>query len=115
MNLHFIEILTVFPKIKNFGLTFYMEDIEGIKDVLLQHGYDSVKLLGSGAYSSVFLCHSIKYNDTFAIKRIAQKTITYLEYDALISLNNPYIIKLYEAFDHGEYSYLVMEYCSNGN
>lgn len=91
------------------------QEIEEIKEILSQHGYDSVEPLGNGAYASVFLCHSKKYNDSFSIKRVAKNTINELEYNALISLNHPNIIKLYEAFEHGEYQYLVMEYCPNGN
>lgn len=92
-----------------------MTEFEEIRSILLQHNFDSVEPLGSGSYSSVFLCHSKKYNENFAVKRVVRNTITELEYNALVSLNHPHIIKLYEAFDNGDYQYLVMEYCSNGN
>lgn len=92
-----------------------MTQIEEIRNILLQHGFDSAESLGSGSYSSVFLCHSSKYNDIFSVKRVVRNTVTELEYNALVSLNHPHIIKLYEAFDHGDFKYLVMEYCSQGN
>lgn len=92
-----------------------MTEIEEIREILLKHHFDSVEPLGSGSCSSVFLCHSKKYNENFAVKRVVRNTVTELEYNALVSLNHPHIIKLYEAFDNGDSQYLVIEYCSNGN
>ena len=91
-----------------------MLNLESIKEVLSQHGYEYISFLGEGSFSSVFLCKSKKYNHTFAVKRSTTQQVTLLEYDNLMSLNHPNIIKLYDAFNDDSCQYLVMEYCSNG-
>lgn len=91
-----------------------MFDIEEVKKILSDHEYEFIKQIGSGSFSAVFLCSSIKYQDTFAIKRTHNSKKAAPEFDALIELNHPNIIKFYESFDEGESNYLVMEYCNNG-
>ena len=91
-----------------------MEDLEQIKTDLSKHGYVYMKPAGKGSYSRVFLCKSTIYNNFFAIKRIPKNETTKLEYNALISLSHPSIIKLYEAFEESDSEYLIMEYCPNG-
>ena len=90
------------------------EDEEVIKRTLSQHGYDFIKFLGKGSFASVYLCRSLKYQQYFAIKRAIRHRITDLEYNTLVSLNHPNIVKLYDAFEDDSAQYLVMEYCSNG-
>lgn len=91
-----------------------MCEIEEIKKILLQHGYEYIKQVGSGAFSTVYLCTSKKYQDIFAIKRTPNNHVAADEHDALIELDHPHIIKIYESFDVEDSNYLVMEYCSNG-
>lgn len=91
-----------------------MENLEQIKKDLLKHGYEYMKPAGKGSYSSVFLCKSTIYNNFFAVKRVQKSAITELEYNALVKLDHPSIIKLYEAFKESNSQYLVMEYCPNG-
>ena len=91
------------------------DDDEQTKIVLSNHGYEYINLIGHGNFSSVFLCRSKKYNENFAVKRVANNTVTASEFEALTSLNHPYIIKLYEFFNEGDSQYLVMEYCPNGS
>lgn len=88
-------------------------EIEQIQDCIPKHGYEFVKLLGYGSSSSVSLCKGIQNQQQFAIKR-ANKEMTSAEYSALVSLNHPNIISLYNAFEDEDSQYLVMEYCSNG-
>lgn len=91
-----------------------MNEIDEIKKILFQHGYEYIKQVGSGAFSTVYLCTSKKYQDIFAIKRTPNNHVAAHEYDALIELDHPHIIKIYESFDVDDSNYLVMEYCSNG-
>lgn len=91
-----------------------MAEIEEIKKILLLHGYEYIKQIGSGAFSTVFLCTSKKYQDIFAIKRTPNNKVAAHEHDALIELDHSHIIKIYESFDVDDSNYLVMEYCSNG-
>lgn len=89
-------------------------DKEHISKTFSSHGYEYVDHIGSGSFSSVYLCHCPKYNNQFAIKRILKEKFEAHECNALISLNHPHIIKLYLTFDDNDYHYLVMEYCTNG-
>lgn len=90
-----------------------MDNIEQIKEQLYKHGYDYISTIGSGSYSNVFLCKSLKYNDYFAIKCVSHHKVKEYEYNALINLNHPHIIQLYEFFDELDFQYLVMDYCPN--
>lgn len=86
---------------------------EDIKETLLRHGYEYKEFIGKGGFSSVYLCRSQKYNLNFAVKRAVNSKLTEYEYNALVSLVHPNIIKLYDAFTDDEAHYLVMEYCPN--
>lgn len=91
-----------------------MIEVEQIQETLSSHGYDYKKYLGEGSFSNVVLCQSQKYKDYFAVKRAVKNRLTASEYNTLISLIHPNIIRLYDSFDDKEAQYLVMEYCSNG-
>lgn len=84
------------------------------KKTLSQNGYEYVQEIGSGAYSSVLLCKNLKYNQLFAVKKVAKHQMSAQEYEALVKLDHPNIIKLFSTFQDEESEYLVMEYCSNG-
>lgn len=91
-----------------------MTETEHIKETLLEYGYEFKKTIGGGGFSNVYLCQSIKYNQDFAIKRSNKDNLKKEEFDILITLNHPNIIKIYDAFEDETSQYLVMEYCSNG-
>ena len=91
-----------------------MIEVGKVQATLSSHGYNYEKYLGKGSFSSVILCKSHKYNHSFAIKRAIKNRLTASEYDTLISLIHPNIIRLYDSFEDDEAQYLVMEYCSNG-
>ena len=93
------------------------EFLETLKGYLTAHEYTMLELLGKGGFSVIFRVHSWKYKSDFAAK------ITYLssksrriaenEEMALHSLNHPNIIKLYESFHEGNFSFLILELCTN--
>lgn len=89
-------------------------EIEEIKPTLNLHGYEYIEFLAKGSFSIVLLCQSLKYNQQFAVKRTSKNRLSKFEYDSLISLDHPNIIKLYDAFEDDKAQYLVMEYCPNG-
>ena len=91
-----------------------MFDINQVQKTLSNHGYEFIKVIGQGAFSSVLLCQSKKYNHQFAIKRAIKHRLTEFEYNVLVSLNHPHIIRLYDSFYDDDAQYLVMEYCPNG-
>lgn len=90
-----------------------MTDENQIKQILLSRGYEYKEMIGSGTSCNVYLCHSDKYHQNFAVKILFNTKLQSPEYDALTSLHHPYIIKLYEAFTVCDVGFLVMEYCSN--
>ena len=89
-------------------------EIEQAKQTIIEHGYEYKKIIGKGGFSNVYLCHSQKYNQDFAIKQAKKNKITRYEFNMLVSLNHPNIIKLYDFFEDDSSQYLVMEYCPNG-
>lgn len=91
-----------------------MSNFDLIKECLSKKGYEYKQFIGRGGFSCVLLCQNNKYNQYFAVKRATKHKLTEFEYNNLISLNHPNIIKLYDAFIDPVAQYLVMEYCSNG-
>lgn len=92
-----------------------MEDEqEYIKAIFIQNGYKYIDLIGRGSFATVYLCHCLKYNNLFAIKRVQKHKVADQEINSLITLIHPYIVKLYDKFSDENYHYLVLEYCPNG-
>lgn len=91
-----------------------MIEIEQTKQTLFEHGYEFKQIIGNGGFSSVYLCHSTKYNQDFAVKQARKEKITKYEFNMLVSLDHPNIIKIYDVFEDECSQYLVMEYCPNG-
>lgn len=89
-------------------------EIDEIKETLLTHGYEYVKVLGNGPFSTVVLCNCKDTHQQVAVKREFKREISAYESDALNSLNHAHIITLYNSFTDDNYQYLVMEYCPNG-
>lgn len=89
-------------------------EIVQIQEKIRQYGYEYKEFLGKGSCSCVVLCHSHKYNQQFALKRAAKHRISLHEYEIMTSLIHPNIISLYDTFEDDKYTYLVMDYCSNG-
>ena len=90
-----------------------------IKAALAEHDYQYKEELGAGGFSKVFLVYSLRYKSDFAAKvtnnnssRHRSAPTSYSnEYHALASLNHPHIIRLYDSFSSGDYSFLILEYC----
>ena len=91
-----------------------MTDIEQVKKELSDHGYEYIDTIGSGSFSTVYLCQSTQYKNYFAVKQVLKQELVDHEIDSLISLIHPNIVKLYLTFSNQEYQFLVMEYCSKG-
>lgn len=89
-------------------------EMEQVKATLSAHGYEYKDFLGKGGFSEVLLCESTKYKQKFAVKRAYKHDITDEEYNFLIKLNHPNIIRLYDAFSDEFTRYFVFEYCNNG-
>ncbi|OHS97419.1 CAMK family protein kinase [Tritrichomonas foetus] len=97
-------------------------EFQDTKETLLDHGYKLVREIGKGASAIVFLAYSERYQCEFAIKRVdinktplASRQQVSLEINALIRLNHPFIIKMFEIFVDDKAMYIVFEYCPGGS
>ena len=90
---------------------------------LESYNYSLVENIGSGGYASCFKVFSNYYKQYFACKVINNKektkelgTKTYnAELEALIHVNHPNIIHIYQTFSSPNYLFLILEYCPNGD
>jgi serine/threonine protein kinase len=78
--------------------------------------------LGSGATGEVFYGQNMKNNYKVAAKQIDTTKINASlakqienEIKNLTKLNSPFIVKLYDYFKCGNYLYLFLEYCEDGD
>lgn len=89
-----------------------------LKDLLVTHGYEYMCPLGHGGFSSVHKIMSTKYNCEFVVKISRNETKNEgmaQEINALMKLNHPNIISMYEYFEDDENVFLVLEYCCGGS
>ena len=95
------------------------EQLEEFNNIFQKHQYQIVKLIGQGGYGAVFHVRSLKYNSDFAAKRCKiseeEKSDGMVEIEALMKLDHPNIIAIYEYFIEDNYLYLILEYCSGGS
>ena len=87
------------------------------------NNYESLSIIGRGAFGEVHVCRDKKTGEIVAIKKI-KKDVLFLknqikhtmdEQDFLSKVNSPWIIKLKASFQEGDYLYLVMEYLPGGD
>ena len=82
-----------------------------------------IKLLGSGAFSKVYLAQHKKTKAKYAMKiidkrdsdNISEKEYFKREAEIMYKINHPNIVKLYGHFEDDTYCYLIMEYMSGGD
>jgi len=87
----------------------------------IDRSYKTLELLGHGAYGKVFRIQRICSGDIRAIKVMpklklaedVQRMVT--EIQALIELDHPNIMKMYEYFEDPQAIYLVTELCDGGH
>ncbi|OHT04306.1 CAMK family protein kinase [Tritrichomonas foetus] len=85
--------------------------------------YSFTKLIGKGGFAEVFLVTHTKYGQEFVAKvmTVDQTDMEYrwevfdAEVKALIHLNHPNIIRLYDHFQINSQFYLILEYCPYGS
>ena len=85
--------------------------------------FNIIKLLGSGAFSKVYLAQHKKTKAKYAIKiidkrdsdNISEKEYFKREAEIMYKINHPNIVKLYGHFEDNTYCYLIMEYMSGGD
>lgn len=101
---------------------FSEESMTFIEQALAERKYVLKEQIGMGGFSIVFRVHSTQYQSDFAAKvtniastrRRDASTSVENEGSALSKLNHPQILKLYDSFTVGNFSFLILEYCRNG-
>ncbi|XP_014773599.1 serine/threonine-protein kinase Nek8 isoform X1 [Octopus bimaculoides] len=83
--------------------------------------YEKIKVVGRGAYGTVYLCRRLSDKKLLIIKQIPVEQMTkderqtaLNEVKVLSMLNNPFIIKYYENFLEDKALMIVMEYAQGG-
>jgi serine/threonine protein kinase len=78
-------------------------------------GLKFIKVIGKGGYGIIFLVHSDKYGQDFAVKRILASKFNKGEVDCIIKVDSPNVVNLYKYYNSNYYYkesvYLLMEYC----
>ena len=85
--------------------------------------YESLSIIGRGAFGEVHVCREKKTGDIVAIKKIKKDVLfqknqikhTLDEQDFLSKVESQWIIELKASFQEGDYLYLVMEYLPGGD
>jgi len=87
--------------------------------------FDSIAIIGRGAFGEVRLCKMKGTNDLYAMKKLKKSEMikkdqifhVRAERDALAmnNSNNPWIVNLFYSFQDQNYLYLVMEYVPGGD
>ncbi|OHT11686.1 hypothetical protein TRFO_03928 [Tritrichomonas foetus] len=84
--------------------------------------YKLTSLIGGGGFAAVYKATNIHYNMEFAVKVVCPKQDSQsrinrsfdAEVRALLKLDHPNVIRMYDFFREGEYMFLVLEYCAGG-
>ena len=87
------------------------------------HEYESLAIIGRGAFGEVHVCREIKTGDIVAIKKMKKEVLT--QKNQVIHIRNeqlfmskvksPWIVELKASFQEDDYLYLVMEFLPGGD
>lgn len=101
------------------------EIINEARKVLYQHGYDDVKPIGDGGYSTIYKVRSRQYQEDFVVKLIdltldesptkVMPTAFQTEIEALTHLDHPHVIRIFDHFSTNTLLYIILEYCPGGS
>lgn len=92
---------------------------EEVRKEIEEHGYIYVKPMNHGAFSTIHLATSSRYQQEFVVKVSLHHGDISPERDAEIStlktLNHPNIITFYDYWFGPKYLYIVLDYCPGGS
>ena len=85
--------------------------------------YESLAIIGRGAFGEVHVCRNKKTGEIVAIKKIKKEVLiqknqikhTKDEQDFLSKIKSPWIVELKASFQQGDYLFLVMEFLIGGD
>ena len=93
------------------------------REKLTIRNYESLSIIGRGAFGEVHVCRDKKTNEIVAIKKI-KKEVLYLknqiihvrnEQQLMAQVKSPWIVDLKASFQEDDYLYLVMEFLPGGD
>ena len=87
------------------------------------YDYESLSIIGRGAFGEVHVCKKKKTGEIVAIKKIKKEIIvqknqvkhTINEQQFMSKVKSPWIVDLKASFQEDDYLYLVMEFCPGGD
>lgn len=95
---------------------------EVVQQILSQHDYEIVKMIGKGGSGYCYLVKSLKFNQEFVCKvtkcaNVDPKIIESHKSEAQIlsNLNHPNIVRIYDYFIESNIVFQILEYCSGGS
>lgn len=86
--------------------------------------YLLTRFIGHGGYAEVYQAKSEKYKDIEYVAKIMrinddeeERSLLTIkaEISALISLNHPHVIRIYDYFNYKRFFVMILEYCPNGS
>ena len=85
--------------------------------------YESLKIIGRGAFGEVHVCREIKTGKIYAIKKIKKDVLLKKnqvihirsEQQIMSKIKSPWIVDLKASFQEDDFLYLVMEFCQGGD
>ena len=98
--------------------------MQNVQMILKKHNYELGRVLGKGSFGECFVIHSTFYRQDFACKvfsiedeekKESIKKSFQREVDALLQINHPNIIRIYDYFNEGDLCFLVLELCEGGS
>ena len=100
-----------------------IQNIQKRLEKLSVKNYQSLSIIGRGAFGEVHICRDLRTGEIVAIKKIKKENLlkknqikhTLDEQDFLSKVDSPWIVKLKASFQEGDYLYLVMEYLPGGD
>ena len=94
-----------------------------IREKMSIFDYESLNIIGRGAFGEVHICRNKKTGEIVAIKKIKKEVLfqknqirhTRDEQDFLSKIKSPWIVELKASFQQGDFLYLIMEYLPGGD
>eukprot|EP01103_Thecamoeba_quadrilineata_P004995 TRINITY_DN14855_c0_g1_i1.p1 TRINITY_DN14855_c0_g1~~TRINITY_DN14855_c0_g1_i1.p1 ORF type:complete len:1342 (+),score=313.48 TRINITY_DN14855_c0_g1_i1:55-4080(+) len=115
-----------------YGFNQVLEQTQNLDEIDREDGLNSrtdindfevIKPISRGAFGRVYLVKRKKTGDIYAMKKLKKDDMVrknmveavMMERTILASTQNPYVVKLYYAFQSKKYFFLVMEYLNGGD
>ena len=97
--------------------------LQKIREKLTIYDYESLHIIGRGAFGEVHVCRNKKTNEIVAIKKIKKSVLlqknqikhTRDEQDFLSKIKSNWIVELKCSFQEGDFLFLVMEFLPGGD